>query len=186
MRVPDADKYYLRVSKRADLRIPYRPCFDGIVDSTAFCNPRTGLFSPDVTFYWSVRARNSAGVWGEWSPVRTFSWDGPRPPVDLKTIERDGKLFLTWQSNIRGKQPVHYEVYASDIRGFKPSKTSYTVFSMGEVPTNLAAETTGREFLIVSPDPADKAPNKSCYRVIAIDENGTSSGSSWPLDLNHP
>ena len=184
--VSGAEKYHLRVSKRPDLKTSYRPCYDVVIDSTAFVNPRTGLFNPGEMYYWSVRARNSEGVWGGWSPVRSFSWSGPCPPIELKTVERDGKLYLTWQPNDRGKRPVRYEVYASDIKGFKPCKTPYTVLTLGEVPSNFVGETTETEQLIVSFDAADEAPNKSSYRVIAIDENGTPGGSSWPLELPHP
>lgn len=184
--VPGADKYHLRVSRRPDMRTPYRPCYDVVINNTKLCNPRTGLFNPDETYYWSVRVRNREGVWGKWSPTQTFKWSGPRPPVELETVERNGKIYLKWQPNPRGNRPLSYEVYASNMKGFKPGKTPYEVISLGEVPSNFAAETTEKELLIVSPDPADNAPNKSFYRIIAIDKNRTPGGSSWPLELEHP
>ncbi len=184
--VAGAEKYHLRVSRRSDLRTSYRPCFDVIIDRTTFGNPRTGLFNPGETYYWSVRARNSKGNWGKWSPTQTFSWNGPRPPVNLKTIKKKGKIYLSWEPNPRESKPVQYEIYASNIKGFKPRKTPHILLGLDEVQSNLAAVTTETELLIVSSDPADRAPNKSSYRIIAIDENGTPGGSSWPLELDHP
>jgi len=184
--VPSGDKYHLRISRRSDLRTSYRPCFDVIVDHTTFGNPRTGLFNPDQTYYWSVRARNREGVWGNWSPAGTFSWSGPRPPVELKAITKNGNIYLSWKPNPRGNRPSRYEIYASDIKGFKPAKTPYIKLILGEVPANFVTETSQTQLLIVSSNPKDKAPNKSFYRVIAIDKNGTPSGCSWPLELEHP
>lgn len=184
--VSGADKYHLRVSRRADLETSYRPCFDVVIDGIKHCNRRTGLFNESETYYWSIRARNENGVWGNRSPVESFSWSGPRPPVDVKEEYRNGKIYLTWKANSRGNHPVRYEVYASDIRGFTPRREPHTVHTLGEMPSNLIAETTGTEYLIVSHDPADNAPNKSSYRVAAIDENGTPGGSSRPVELEHP
>ena len=185
--VQGAGKYHLRVSRRADMLTSYRPCFDVVVGDTSLCNPRTGLFNPSETYYWSVRARNAAsGLWGAWSAPQTFRWDGPRPPVDLGDEEREGRLYLMWKANPRGNPPVRYEVYASDMRGFRPSKEPYTVYALGQVPANFVASTEKTEMLIVSPYPSDRAPNKSSYRVIALDANGTPGGTSAPLELAHP
>ena len=185
-KVPGADKYHLRVSRRPDLRTTYRPCYDIIIEETEFENPRTGLFNPDETYYWSVCALNKEGLWGEWSSIQKFSRSGPRPPIDLNTFSRDGKIYLTWKPNPRGNRPVRYEVYAGDIKGFKPSKTKYNIISIGEVPSNFVTETQETEILIVSDNSLDNAPNKSSYRIIAVDKNGTSGGSSWPLELTRP
>ena len=148
------------MSRRPDLRTSYRPCYDVIIDDTSFVNPRSGLFNPDEIYYWSVRTCNNEGVWGNWCPIQTFSWSGPRPPVDLKTITRNGKIYLTWRPNPRGNRPARYEIYASNQKGFKPGKSPYTVLTLGEVPPNLAAETTETKLLIVSPDPRDEAPTR--------------------------
>ncbi len=184
--VPGAVKYHVRVSRRPDLRTSYRPCFDLVVGQPSLCNPRTGLFNPDETYYWRVRARNAAGLWGPWSATQTFRWDGPRPPQELRYEDREGRLFLAWKPNPRGNRSVRYEVYASDMHGFRPSKEPYDVYTLGRVPGNLVATTDSTELLVVSDDPADRAPNKSSYRVIAVDANGTPSGTSAPLELPHP
>jgi hypothetical protein len=184
--IPGGDKYHLRVSRRPDLATSYRPCFDVVVDDTTFGNPRSGLFSPDHTYYWSVRAQNKDGVWGNWSPTETFSWNGPGPPVKLKTITKNGNTYLSWKPNPRGNRPLSYEIYASDINGFAPEKAPYKVLTLGEVPSNFVTETSRTELLVVSSNPTDKAPDKSFYRVIAIDKNGVPGGSSWQLELKHP
>jgi hypothetical protein len=131
-----------------------------------------------------VRTRDGNGVWGDWSPTYTFTWDGPRPPVDVAYEERDGEIWLTWEPNPEGNQPVAYEVYASDRRGFRPTKEAHHVKTLGEVPATFVARATEAQYPIVSD--RREAPNKSSYRVIAIDANGTPSGSSWPVELPHP
>jgi len=184
--VPGADRYRLRVSTRPDLATSYRPCYDVVIDETTFANGRAGLFADGRTYYWSVKARDASGLWGDWAPVREFSWKGPMPPVDLRIVSRGGKIYLSWKPNPRGVRPVSYEVYASDIRGFTPSMKEHELVSLGTAPPNFAGSTDLAEFPVVSPDPADGAPNKSSYKVVAVDEKGTRSGPSEPLELEHP
>ncbi len=185
--VKDADRYHVQLSRRADMKIPYRPAFDVVVDGPSHGSPRTGMFSPDTDYYWRVRTRNKEGMWGQWSATWRFRWKGPRIPVDLKySLANNGEITISWQPNPRGPCVHHYEVYGSDERGFSVSKTPYTVSQLDTQPANFLRETTSTQMLVVSPD-AEK-PNMNCcyYRVVAVDEDGVASGPSDYVELPHP
>ncbi|HJN16493.1 MAG TPA: Ig domain-containing protein, partial [Armatimonadota bacterium] len=154
------------------------------IDTNSHASPFTGMFSPDHSYYWSVRACNEAGLWGDWAPTQVFRWDGPMPPVDLALDERDDGLWLTWNRSARGPLLVRYEVHASNRRGFRPSKEPYQVHTLGEVPATFVAATDHSEMRVVSP--TGDAPNSSAYRVVAIDMFGTPSGPSWALEIPCP
>ena len=123
--VSGAARYHIQMSRTPDMRLPYRPCFDTIIEGTSHGSPVTGLFSPDVDYYWRIRPQDKHGVWGKWSPVWHFRWDGPRVPVNLKHhVQENGEITITWEPNPRGPRPVAYEVYGSDEKGFSISKNS--------------------------------------------------------------
>ena len=183
--VKDANLYHVQVSRGSDMCLPYRPCFDVYVKPTSYGSPFTGVFSPDTDYYWRVRCRNKEGVWGKWSKVWRFRWDGPRVPVNLSTAHRNGEIWLTWQADRRGPRPAYYEVYGSDERGFLPSKKARQL-SKRRLPANFLGKTTETAMLIVSPASKSKRMNKSFYRVVAVDKNGTESGPSDFLELPQP
>ena len=186
-KIQDADRYHVQLSRRADMRIPYRPAFDVVVDRPSHGSPYTGMFSPDTDYYWRVRTRNEGGVWGEWSDVWRFRWEGPRVPVDLKyAVANNGEINISWQPNPRGPRAHHYEVYGSDERGFSVGKTSYEVMGLGKQPGNFLSETTSTEVLVVSPDAGQSNMNRTYYRVVTVDENGVASGPSDYVELPHP
>ena len=169
------------------MKLCYRPCFDVIVEGTSHGSPYAGLFSPDVDYYWRVRPQNDHGVWGAWSPVWQFRWDGPRVPIDLKyDVRQNGEIAVTWEANPRGPRHVAYEIYGSDERGFSISKTAYQVLGLGRQPANLLARTTSTHFVVVTPDASHPNRNRSFYRVVAIDRKGTESGCSDYVELPHP
>lgn len=184
--VPDAVRYHIRVSRYPDLKLPYRPCFDTVIESNSHGSPFTGLFSPDEDYYWRVRPQNGEGVWGEWSRVWHFRWDGPRVPVNVRSHIKGGEIMITWEPNPRGPRPVCYDVYGSDERGFSVSKQPYYVKGLGEQPSNSLARTTDAKLLVVSASADRPNMNKSFYRVVAIDQNGTESGCSDYVELPHP
>ena len=69
----DVVDYHFHLSDRADVAWPLSGNFWKLIARTAdtgkaqYTLPYTGLLSPDTEYYWRVRARNAAGVWGPWS-----------------------------------------------------------------------------------------------------------------------
>jgi hypothetical protein len=184
--VEGVDRYHLTVSRRSDFRHPYRPSLDVIIPSTEWKVPYTGIFSPDTVYYWRLRCRGRFGVWGEWSRPWTFTWHGPRVPVDLRFEEEGSTMTLRWAPNPRGERPVRYEVYGSDEKGFSVHKGEHDVPGRGKVPGNFLGETTGTSMAVAGPGASGAGANKVFYRVVAIDANGTESGCSDYAELPHP
>jgi hypothetical protein len=170
------------------MKLAYRPSFDVIITSNEHHCPFPGIFNPDEQYYWQIRVCNKQGVWGKWSPVWKFKWQGPKVPINLKSTIQDQNITISWQPNPRGERPVRYEVYGSNERGFTPSKMRYEVMGLGTQLNNLLCATTGTKKLVVSPDALKPMMTANCsfYRVIAIDENGVASGPSELLELPHP
>ncbi|NOX54729.1 MAG: hypothetical protein GXP27_09875 [Planctomycetes bacterium] len=184
--VKGAERYHLQVSRRPDFAYPYRTSFDVIIPTTYWSVPITGLFSPQVTYYWRLRCRDHWGVWGPWSEPWRFTWRGPRVPVALRYEQQGQTLVLRWQPNPRGERPVKYEVYGSDEKGFSIHKTEHEVTGRGKVPGNFLGETTETSMVVVSPTATAPNTNKVFYRVVAIDAHGTASGPSDFFELPHP
>jgi len=184
--VEGADRYQLRVSRRPDLAYPYRPCLDVVIPTAKWTVPYTGIFSPDTTYYWRLRCRDNWGVWGDWSEPWTFTWQGPRVPTNLRFEQQEQTISLHWEPNPRGEQPVRYEVYGSDEKGFSIHKQQHNVPGRGTVPGNFLGQTADTSMLVVSPDATATAANRVFYRVVAIDAHGTQSGCSDYAELPHP
>jgi len=178
--------YHIRVSRREDMKLTYRPSFDVVITSPEHHSPFAGLFNPDEQFYWQVRVCNNQGVWGKWSSVWKFKWQGPRIPINLKHTIQEQKITISWKPNQLGTRPVIYEVYGSNERGFTPSKKKYEVMGLGTQTRNLLCTTSETKLLVVSPDATKLNMNCSFYRVVAVDENGVASGPSELLELPHP
>ncbi len=184
--VADAQRYHLQVSRRADFRFPYRTSLDVMIPATEWTVPFTGIYSPDTTYYWRLRCQDHWGVWGPWSEPWTFTWKGPRVPVNVRA-EREGRtITLRWEPNPRGERPVKYEVYGSDEKGFSISKEPYVSYTRGEVPGNFLAETPETSMVVVSADAKQENVNKVYYRVVSVDANGTVSGCSDYAEMPHP
>ncbi len=184
--VPDASRYHIQVSRRRDMRIPYRSSFGTVLAETRFGIPFTGVFAPDTTYYWRVRTQDKDGVWGKWSPVSKFEWQGPRVPVNLRHKFDGSTITIHWEPNPRGTRPVRYKVYGSNERGFSVSDEPYEVIDLGERPANLVGVTTNTSMKVVGPDLHGQGYNKCFYRVVAVDEHGTESGCSDYVEMPHP
>ena len=184
--VKGAKSYHLQVGRRPDFRYPYRTSLDVIIPTTTWRVPYTGIFSPDTTYYWRLRSRDQWRVWSAWSDGWTFTWRGPRVPVNVRTAVEGQMITLFWQRNPRGERPGKYEVYGSDEKGFPIHKGEHSVPGRGKVPGNFLAETTGTSMVVVSPTAPAANANKVFYRVVAIDANGTASGCSDYAELRHP
>jgi hypothetical protein len=86
----------------------------------------------DKTYYWKVRAKNSAG-WGPWSAIRSFStlhFSGtPNPPTLVGPV--DGQTGvpipapLVWNSEVSG----NYQVEVATDNGF-----TNIIFSQSDIP----------------------------------------------------
>ena len=186
---PDAENaraYHIQVSKRADFRVPYRPAYDVVINQAEWLVPYTGMFAPDTTYYWRVRARDAKGAWSEWSPTWTFKWQGPRVPLHVRAEQTDAGIALRWEPNPHGERPVSYEVYGSDEKGFSVHKTEYASYGRGTAPANFLANTTETSMLVVSSNPIHDNMNRCYYRVVAVDANGTQSICSDFAEIPHP
>jgi hypothetical protein len=178
--------YHLQVSRRPDFRVPYRPSYDVIVAATEWCVPYSGMFAPDTTYYFRLRARTPAGVWSEWSPAWNFRWDGPRVPLNVRRESVPEGILLRWDPNLRGTRPVAYDVYGSDEKGFSVHKKEYESYRRGRVPANFLGRTEQTSMLVVSAQPAHPNMNRCFYRVVAVDANGTESICSDFVEMPHP
>jgi hypothetical protein len=184
--VPDCTAYHLQVSLREDFRVPYRPNYDVIVDSPTWTVPYRGMFSPDTLYRWRVRARHARGVWGAWSPVWTFRWQGPCVPLDCTSEAVGDTVVLRWGANPRGTRPVRFDVYGSDEKGFSVNREVHVSYTRGEVPGNFLGSTTGTEMTVVSPAPSHANMNRCFYRVVAVDAAGVESICSDFVEMPHP
>lgn len=184
--VEGSSLYHIQVSRREDMRMAFRPSFDVMVDSNGHHSPFAGLFNPDEKYFWRVRARNEKGVWGVWSPVWSFQWEGPRIPVGVSSKMEVGGITISWEPNPRGSSPVRFEIYGSNEKGFTPSKSPYELRGLGRQQANFLKSTTGHFLKVVSDTPNDPEWNFSFYRIVAVDENGVESGPSNLLELPHP
>ena len=73
---PDGDKisdYHIQVSARPDMLLPISGNFDRITSSPkAEWDVPQGWLVKGRTYYWRIRARDSNGVWGNWSKIWKF------------------------------------------------------------------------------------------------------------------
>lgn len=183
---PGCRHYHLQVSRRPDFRVPYRPSYDCIVAATQWCVPYTGMFAPDTTYYFRLRARTPAGVWSEWSPAWTFRWQGPRVPLNVRRETVPEGIVLRWEANPCGTTPVAYDVYGSDEKGFSVHKTEYESYARGKVPANFLGRTEQTSMLVVCSQPTHPNRNRCFYRVVAVDAGGTESICSDYVEMPHP
>ena len=100
--------------------------------------------------------------------------------------EPQGNLVVGWAPNPSGTTPVRYEIYGSDEKGFSISKESHDVMGLGPQPSNYFMTTERTKCTLVSPDLEHPNANRTYYRIVAVDENGTESGCSDYIEMPHP
>ena len=199
--------YHFELADRADMRWPLSMSFYKLISRTAdrgkaqYTVPAPGLLTPDRQYFWRVRARNDAGVWGPWGKTWSFTPRGPAYPLEV-TVDYDhdtGVGVLRWRPNPVGRKPVRYRVYGSDEKGFSVSDEPYEVtigekYKTGAVlitgneyryrmapvpfPANFVAETATTELEVTGAAVALPAANTTYFRVVAVDGRGKRSGPS--------
>ena len=180
-----AKRYHLQVSRRPDFAWPYRTSLDVIVPTNSYVVPLTGIYSPDVTYYWRLRSQDARGVWGPWSGTWRFTWDGPRVPVSVTAQVAEGRANLSWEPNPNGPRPVKYRVYGCNEKGFSIADGEHQVFGLGKQPPNFVIETTETS-LQVAGTGAIEGGQQVFWRVVAVDAKGVLSGPSDYAELPHP
>ena len=154
--------------------------------------PYEGLLNPERTYFWRVRTRNEAGVWGAWSPVWSFTPQGPGVPLDvvLKVNREDRTAVLEWRPNPNGRPPVRYEIYGSDEKGFTASDAPYKVAVGGgkdkEAPANRIVSRSETALQVVGANLEWPNTNRAFYRVAAVDADGVRSGPSDYAEAPRP
>ncbi|HLW66745.1 MAG TPA: hypothetical protein VKS79_15630, partial [Gemmataceae bacterium] len=174
-------------------RWPMSSNFSKLVSNTSdrgqprYTLPGPGLLSPEREYLWRVRAKNSKGVWGDWSSEWSFFAGGPAQPVEVRlepTKEKDNKLVLRWKPNSKGSAPEKYRIYGSDEKGFSVADKPYrrnvgqSKDVAAEAPANFVAETTNTELVVIGAGVDVPNANRAFYRVVAVDEGGKRSGPS--------
>jgi hypothetical protein len=200
---PDGDRiadYQFELSDRPDLRWPLSTNFSRLISKTAdrgraqYSLPHDGLLTGGRAYYWRVRARDEAGVWGGWSPTWSFTARGHAVPTDL-TLAVDperGTGILRWKAPPGGAAPSSYRVYGSDEKGFTASDgplkitvgTSKTV--PATCPGNFVAEVRGTELAVIGAAVRLPNANRAYYRVVAVDGQGRRSGPSDYAEAPRP
>jgi hypothetical protein len=180
--VPGAKLYHLFVSRREDMKLPYRAQLEQITAKTSFVNPSFGVFTPGETYYWSVRVSTTEGLWGAWSRVWRFQWAGPGVPTQLAVTSNGCQhATLSWAASkrVRAAPAVRFGIFGSNETGFTPKLTAHNVLGLGMQAGNLVAMTTETSLSV--------APLANVfYRVVAIDAHGTWGGASKYVALPRP
>jgi hypothetical protein len=202
---PDGDSitdYEFILSDRPDVRWPLSSNFHKLVSRTADAGLAqitfgySGLLNSDTTYYWRVRARDSKGAWGLWSPIFSFKTLTPHPPVNIRLqVDADGRgATLAWDPSGSGTAPVKYKVYGSDEKGFTASDNPYEVW-LGDqnstqlaspFPGNLVQVVTSTSLPVIGANLTAPGTNRTYYRVVAIDVNGIESGPSDFVEAPRP
>ncbi|MBT5872146.1 MAG: hypothetical protein HOH43_01905 [Candidatus Latescibacteria bacterium] len=189
--VDEASDYMFQLSSHEDMRYALSPVFEKLSSKTPaegraeWTIPEAGLLNPDQVYFWRVRCRNSAGLWGRWSETWRFAALAPAVPRNLRIDANwDSRtLNLTWDAPEHGTPVSHYELYGSDERGFSISREAYEAVVGGE----MGVESFPENFLTTVEDTSvsltdiigRKGSALPCfYRVVAVNGQGMRSGPS--------
>lgn len=161
-RVAGAVAYHFELADEPAMRWPLSPAFSAVQAATSFTPHSAGLLNAGQTYYWRVRAKSAAGIWGPWSAVWTFTPRGPSTPSDVRFEEREPERWtLVWQAK-KGR----YRIYGSDEKGFTPAEADFVAESDGEA---LRLDL-----------------RHAYYRVVAVDAEGRRSGPSDYVEAPRP
>jgi hypothetical protein len=176
---------HFQLSGEPDMRFALSPAFDVTLEGKSeFTMPAEGLLNPGVRYYWRVRSKLRAGVWGAWSPTWSFVPQGPGMPWNLRLEPGGPDVFvLRWDASSIGRPAVQFRIYASNEKGFTASDQPRRVATgdpknkglfLGEesqlFAPNALASSTVPEFKL--------QPRHAFYRVVAVDLKGNHSGAS--------
>lgn len=192
--------YHFELSDRPDMSWPLSPNFYKLISKTAdrgksqYTTPHDGLLAVDRNYYWRVRAKNQAGVWGPWSATWSFRPRGPASPTDVTlAVDRNrGTGVLRWKPNSTGRKPAKYRIYGSDEKGFTISDEPYkAIVGVSKVvlpdrPASFVAEVSATEAAVIGADVNLLNANRAYYRVVAVDEKGNRSGPSDYAEAARP
>lgn len=194
--VTDATDYHIQVSHLPDIKYTLSPVFNKRISKTPSAHkaqwqiPHEGLLNPNQTYYWRIRPRSKDGLWGNWSPIWSFTPQSPGVPqnVHIKTDWEKRTQTLSWQSNSVGNTPDHYEIYGSNERGFSISREPYEVVVGNQktetFPANFICKTNQTSIQVAGSEIENG--NAAFYRVVAVDHEGIRSGPSDMADAPRP
>ncbi len=205
------EDYHIQISEFLDMRWPLSPTFDRLVSKTNYVGQTrwkpesNGLLNPDQYYYWRVRAKNTNGIWGQWSEVKQFQVSIPGIPTDLKLTIEESRVYLSWKNSNEGTMPILYKIYGSNEKGFSSNDESYKHYiGQGycssveqcywnkasnfeeQVAPNYYNSTSSTSTQIVGQNLQLNNANKSFYRVVAVDKNGIESGPSDYIEVPSP
>ena len=167
-------RYYFQISEKKDFSVPYRPCFNLIINNHEWKGRCPGLFNTDTDYYARVKAFDKKGIWSEWSRPVKFRWKGPHPPVDVSYQLKDNNVHIKWKPDAKGAKPVKYMVYGSDQQGF----SLFAITKDEKMFAKKLGETEELQMMVSGFNLKGDGSGKAYYRVVAVDENGTESGPS--------
>ncbi|MCB0304210.1 MAG: T9SS type A sorting domain-containing protein [Calditrichaeota bacterium] len=166
---PDGDEivdYEFQLSDRPDMRFPLSTNFEMYISAFGdtvepqFNIPWPGLLNDGTTYYWKVRAKDSNGTWGRWSPIWSFMPHGVMMPLNGEVVEIGNEFYVQWQPNPVGNVAAYFEIHGSnEPNGFlADSSTRIGISDQSEF--NI----TGKIY--------------DYYRVVAVDSQNQASGPS--------
>jgi hypothetical protein len=205
------EDYHIQVSEYQDMRWPLSPTFDRLVSKTNYggqtgWKPESnGLLNPSQDYYWRVRAKNTKGIWGQWSEVKEFQVSMPGTPTDLELTIKERMVYLSWKKPSKGSTPTLYKIYGSNEKGF-PANDEHYIRYIGQgycssaeqcywdrasnfeqqVAPNYFNSTSNTSIQIVGQNLKLNNANKTFYRVVAVDKNGIESGASDYIEVPSP